>query len=317
MNLRQIELLRAVIRWETTVRAAREIGLSQPAVSNGIKHLEDQLGFALFERVNNRLFPTPEARRLYEETESLFQMYEIFGQQVRAMKSNRMSSIRLLATPPLGHSVIPAALRHFTERKNNVTVHFDIQNFDTIVEGIEAGAADLGFVVGTGNMADLESEMFFSEPLVCAMPADHPLTRLEVIQPQDLVGHPLIALHPSTAMGTLTRSIFTKAGLPFDFRVEVRYCNTACVLVSNGVGIALVDSLSAMPMVGERIAVRRFLPEHVVTASAIWSPKRILSKVATDFLRDVRMAAYKLTLDPYSDMPLHMDGSKRIAPLLQ
>src|ERR1700730_12318928 len=43
MNLRQIELLRAVVRCETTVRAAQELGLSQPAVSNAIKHLEGQL----------------------------------------------------------------------------------------------------------------------------------------------------------------------------------------------------------------------------------------------------------------------------------
>ena len=64
MNLRQIELLRAVVRCETTVRAAHELGLSQPAVSNAIKHLESQVGFPLFERVNNRLFPTAEARML-------------------------------------------------------------------------------------------------------------------------------------------------------------------------------------------------------------------------------------------------------------
>ena len=47
MNLRQIELLRAVVRCETTVRAAQELGLSQPAVSNAIKHLESQIGFPL------------------------------------------------------------------------------------------------------------------------------------------------------------------------------------------------------------------------------------------------------------------------------
>ena len=68
MNLRQIELLRAVVRCETTVRAAQELGLSQPAVSNAIKHLESQVGFPLFERVNNRLFPTAEARSLYKNS---------------------------------------------------------------------------------------------------------------------------------------------------------------------------------------------------------------------------------------------------------
>ena len=64
MNLRQLEILRAVIRHRTTVAAADELALSQPAVSNALKTMEAQAGFALFERVNNRLFPTTEAMAL-------------------------------------------------------------------------------------------------------------------------------------------------------------------------------------------------------------------------------------------------------------
>ena len=58
MTLRQLEILRAVIRHRTTVAAADELALSQPAISNALKAMEAQAGFALFERVNNRLFPT-------------------------------------------------------------------------------------------------------------------------------------------------------------------------------------------------------------------------------------------------------------------
>lgn len=298
MNLRQIELLRAVIRCETTVRAAQEIGLSQPAVSNGIKHMESQLGFALFERMNNRLFPTLEARQLYEATEPLFQMYESFSEQVRDMKSNRMQSIRLLASPPLGHSVIPAALRRFTERKSDVTAHFDIRGYDNIVKCVEVGAADLGFVIGRYDMGGLDSEVFFSEPMVCVMPADHPLTAHDVIRPELLAGYPLISLQPATEMGRLIRAVFAEAGVEFSFRVEVRYCNTACILAANGVGVTLIDAFSAMQNVDGRIAIRRFLPERMVSASAVWSPKRLMPRVAADFLRDVRAIARGYVFDP-------------------
>ncbi len=64
LNLRQLEILRAVMRLRTTVGAAREIGMSQPSVSNAIKSMESHLGFPLFHRVNNRLMPTEEARSL-------------------------------------------------------------------------------------------------------------------------------------------------------------------------------------------------------------------------------------------------------------
>ena len=117
MNLRQIELLRAVVRCETTVRAAQELGLSQPAVSNGIKHLEAQLGFPLFERVNNRLFPTEEARALYQDSDPLFAMQAAFATRVQDLKENRAGHVRLIATPPLGFSVIPRALQLFLAKR--------------------------------------------------------------------------------------------------------------------------------------------------------------------------------------------------------
>ena len=301
MNLRQIELLRTVIRCETTVRAAQEIGMSQPAVSNGIKHMENQLGFALFERVNNRLFPTPEAQHLYEATEPLFQMYETFSEQVRDMRSNRMQSIRLLASPPLGHSVIPAALQRFVARKPDVTARFDIRDFDTITKCVEVGAADLGFVIGTNDTGELDSEIFFSEPLVCVMPADHPLTRLDEIRPEDLAGQPFIALQPSTTMGRLQRSIFAEADVKFEFRIEVRYSNTACILVRNGAGLSLVDSFSAMQNAEDKVAIRRFLPKRMISAAAIWSPKRLMPKITSDFLRDVRTVARKFAFHPVEE----------------
>lgn len=303
MKLRQLELLRAVIRCETTVRAAQELGLSQPAVSNAIRHMETQLGFALFERVNNRLFITPEARTIYEESEHLFQIYEAFGERMKDLKDNRLGSIRLLASPPLGHSVIPAALRRFHARRPGVAAHFDIRGFKAILESTEAGIAELGFIIGSGDTYGLNSEVFFSEPMVCVMPPDHPLAELEEVGPADIADHAFISLQGSTGMGQLTRSVFEECGVPFRFDVEVRYCNTACVLVQNGVGVALVDTLSAMTCAGDRLVVRPVMPARKVAASVVWSQKRPLSRSATMFLRDVRTVARTFSSRPPGPTP--------------
>ena len=55
MNLRQLEIIRAVIRCQTTSAAAIELKMSQPAVSSALKQIESQLGFPLFERVNTKM----------------------------------------------------------------------------------------------------------------------------------------------------------------------------------------------------------------------------------------------------------------------
>jgi Transcriptional regulator len=113
MNLRQLEILRAVIRHRTTVAAADELALSQPAISNALKAMEAQAGFALFERVNNRLFPTTEAMALYKESDAIFALHAKLENRVRDLRENRTGHLSIVATPPLAYSIIPPALSNF------------------------------------------------------------------------------------------------------------------------------------------------------------------------------------------------------------
>lgn len=291
MNLRQLELLRAVVKCETTVRAAQELGLSQPAVSNAIKHLESQVGFALFERVNNRLFPTPEARALYRESEPIFLLHAALEAKVADIKENRAGHISIIATPPLGYSVIPIALKNFLAKRPNVRVSFDVRRFESVIESVQNGVAELGFVMGLGEQSDLGAETFFSGDMVCVMNETHPLASRASVSPRDLRGEAFIALEQGTKMGTIVRGAFKEVDEPFKFSVEVRYCNTACVLAESGVGVAVVDPLSGLFNSHSNLVIRPFLPSSEVAASFVRSLKRPISRAADQFLHEVRLVA--------------------------
>ena len=73
MNLRQIEVFRAVMLAGSVSGAAQLLHVSQPAVSRLISYTESCLGFALFQRLRGRLHPTPEAHKLFSEVEVLYQ----------------------------------------------------------------------------------------------------------------------------------------------------------------------------------------------------------------------------------------------------
>ena len=113
MNLRQLEILRALVRHRTTIAAAEELALSQPAVSNALKTMESQTGFALFHRINNRLFPTQEAMALHEEGEAIFALHAKLEGRVRDLRDSRSGYLAIMGTPPLAYSLIPPALRVF------------------------------------------------------------------------------------------------------------------------------------------------------------------------------------------------------------
>lgn len=291
MNLRQLELLRAVIRNETTIGAGRELGLSQPAVSNAIKHLEGQLGFPLFERINNRLFPTVEARSLYENSEPIFSLHAALELRVQDFRENKAGQVRVISTPPMGYSVIPKALTAFQRDMPNVKVALDVRRLEHVLESVDSGIAELGFVLALGeHQSMLDAELLFSGKMVCVMPAGHPLAAKSVIMLEDLAAHTFIALDRNTRMGNLVRTMFEDAGLPYQFSVEVRYCHAACILAANGVGVAIVDPLSPQCVQYDAIVVRPLEAVCEVSASVIRSGKRPLSRVARTFLARVRSA---------------------------
>ncbi|HEY0212744.1 MAG TPA: LysR family transcriptional regulator [Paenirhodobacter sp.] len=295
MNLKQIELLRTVITCKTTVKAGRELGMSQPAVSNAIRHLESQLGFPLFERVNNRLFTTQQARQLFTESEALFESYKVFNERLEDLKLENREILRAFSSPPLGHSLIPLAMRRFFERHSDVRAAYEIATFSQVTHSVEVGLADLGFVIGEIDDSAFHAEQLFAEPIVCVMPPDSPLVAKKIIRPADLVGQPLISLERSTGMGQTLRRVFQQEGVPLDFVAETRYCNTACILVQNRVGVAVVDALSAASAMGDQLVVRPFEPREVLVASVIHSKKRLLTKTAQAFLREVRRSANEMS----------------------
>src|SRR6201987_4714238 len=144
MNLRQLEILRAVIRHRTTVAAADELALSQPAVSNALKTMEAQAGFALFERVNNRLFPTAEAMALYKESEAIFALHAKLENRVRDLRENRAGHLSIGATPPLAYSIIPPAMSEFLQQRPQTRIFFDVLRYEGISDGLLSRVAQLG-----------------------------------------------------------------------------------------------------------------------------------------------------------------------------
>lgn len=291
MNLRQLEILRAIVRHRTTVAAAEELALSQPAVSNALKTMEQQAGFALFERINNRLFPTSEAMVLYNESEAIFALHSKLEGRMRSLRENRSGNLSIMATPPLAYSIIPPALSAFLSDRPDTHVNFDVRRYEGVVEGVLSRVAELGFALGVTPHPGISIEVVHTTEMVCALPPGHPFSEKEVITPRDLSGHPFIGLERGTRLGEAVRKSFADEGVPFHPNVEVRYCNTACVLVAAGVGLAVVDPFSPYQGGNHSVVIRPFLPSTPVISYMLWSDAQPLSRSAKSFLNQVRSAS--------------------------
>ncbi|MCG8403549.1 MAG: LysR family transcriptional regulator, partial [Firmicutes bacterium] len=170
LNLRLLEVFGSVMRNLTTVAAAEELGVSQPAVSNALKALEKQFGFTLFERTNRGLAPTDEARIMFDEIDPVLSMLRGIEEQVRAIRATRKGSLRIAATSPLGQSAIPLALKRFLSGRRDVRISYDVYGVDRVIRDVTTGIKDLGFLLGVDSHPGCDVTPLFKGRMECVLP---------------------------------------------------------------------------------------------------------------------------------------------------
>lgn len=265
VSLRLLEIFAAMMRCSTTVETADMLKISQPAVSSGLRQLEVQLGITLFERSARRLTPTAEARELYEELRPIFGLMRGFSQRARDLRMGLSGRMRVVSTPPLGHSVAPIALQRLLRDGPDVTVSFDVRRLDEVIDAVHSGAADIGFALAQDRLDQVNTEILRRSHMVALVPTDSVWATRPHVTPEDLQGAAIVGLDQESNLGQLLRAAFQQAGVPYAPRIEVRYAQTATVLVRQGVGVAIVDPYSALAC-GPDLTVRPFLPACEVRA---------------------------------------------------
>jgi DNA-binding transcriptional LysR family regulator len=294
MNLRQLEIFRSVIRHSTTVGAAQELGISQPAVSNSIKQLEDQLGFLLFDRSGNRLMPRQEATILYGKSEGVFLLSRDLDQTVEDLKHRRIGHLRIAATPQLGNTIVPSAIASLREDHPQVRVVLDVRQSSYVIQSVETGVAEIGLALALGNR--LERTVTLHDlgevDMVCVVPSEHRFSCRDFLTARDLETEIFIGLDLDTLLGKLVKKAFEAAECRYSPGLEARYSETACRLADAGCGMALVDELSARSLRGmTNITVVPFRPALAVRAKAILPKGRPLSGVAELMIGELRKTA--------------------------
>ncbi len=297
MNLRQLEIFRAVMRARTTSGAARDLGVSQPAVSNMIKHIESTLRLELFERKNGRLWPTQDAKLLFVEVEPLFLFFQSVQKKVFDIRDGKSGTLRIVATPSITNSIIPQPIRTFLTKRPGVQISIDSRRMEGVIEHLEHNFADIGMTLTFRDHPLIVATPIHVGRMVCALHKSHQLTKQPVIRPTDIAKETFITMEKGTPLGNLVHAAFEASGEVVNWAIETRYCNTACSLVDAGVGIALVDEYVLNTGSYPNTVARPFLPKIPLTAYALYSKGRPMSALATEFVKQLELSVANMTLE--------------------
>ena len=292
MNLRQIEVFRAVMKTGSISGASGLLHVSQSAVSQILLHTEDQLRFSLFNRIKGRLQETPEARILFREIEHVYDGVQRVNQLADCLrKSNGGGVIQILSSPGPGHSLLPEAVRRFLKTSPGVRISLDLLSYGPMMEKLKSRQADLAVAMCPVAEPDVISSHLCDSHLVCLLPIGHPLCDLETISARDLRGQPLIAFVGNSAIGRLIADQFEASGEPLKIAVDVPFGVTTPGLVRSGVGVAIVDSLTASSIVSTDLTIRPFRPSKAFQVVVMQSVERAPSRDAEAFISSLRATA--------------------------
>ncbi|MDX2483086.1 MAG: LysR substrate-binding domain-containing protein [Pseudodonghicola sp.] len=283
ISARQLEVLSTVIEVGTTARAAQLLNVSQPAISNMIRHTEDAIGFALFKREHGRLTPTKEALHIAQEAQHLFMQQKRIDNIIGELKGGTVGRLSIVATPSIGHSILPRVLGQFMKTRPKLRLSIELGGVDEITRRLGSGRADLGLSITPPRLPAVYVRQIGDGQLMCICPPDHELALLDRISVTDLnhVNH--ISYAARTPIGQVIDNVFSDRGLERRFFCEVRHTATALEMVRSGLGVALVDSFALIGQQTTSIAIRPTKPVLPITMHGITSKLFPTSNLAMQF----------------------------------
>lgn len=289
-RIRQLEAFHAVLQTGSATRAAELLRISQPSVSKLLQELETETGVRLFERVRKRLFPTPEARRLAQDVDELFLKLSRIEHVANEMRAKGVGELRIASLPALGFALIPRVLARFRRDQPEIRAVLSLAPSQRVVEMVVSGEVDIGFAYPVpGTPTTLERHALAVLPAVAVLPPGHRLTRRKELRPEDLEEETLVSLGREDRSRDNMDALFDKARLDAAVAVETQFAAVACELVAAGVGVALVDPVTAH-FYCDRLEVRSIEPSFSFDFGALTLAGRPQSSAAHRLLDMVAAA---------------------------
>jgi LysR family hydrogen peroxide-inducible transcriptional activator len=295
MRFEQLRYLEAALRTGSFRQAAKELGVSQPTITNQIQRLEEDLGVVLVMRGAQGVKPTYAAERILPHAIAAIQAEHVLRQEASAVDSLKIGSIRLATVSTGSLTVLPPVVKRLHDEHPNIRFEVTEGGSDMVRHGILAGHFDVGVVTRLGLHEEDDSDQFnfvdlMTGRLVLSVPESHPLAHRDSLDVSDLDGQPLILFKK----GSILRRAFEHLVEGVEARVvySTDSAETAQRMVRAGVGIAIANTLAPSTLSGNGVALVPIPGDWARTTLSVVAIKgQLPSPVVQTFLRLMRQSA--------------------------
>lgn len=288
-SFRHVEVFWAVMTTGSMTSAAAVLHTSQPTISRELSRFEQVTQLVLFKRTGPRLDPTEHALMLFEEVQRNFRGLDRIRKTAQAIRHFHKGQILLTCQPAFSNALMPRVCQQFSQRFPGTSVNIDPQESPALEESLTAQRYHLGLTESQNAPGATAIETVFESDVVCVLPNDHVLCAKRVLTPQDFAGQSFIYLAEDDPYRIKVDTVFRELAIGRRFAVQTRSASAVCASVKLGVGIALVNPLTALDYAENGLQIRRFsysIPYVVCLVQPLHRPNSAVTAQFIEVLRD-------------------------------
>ncbi|EON12909.1 LysR family transcriptional regulator [Pandoraea sp. SD6-2] len=285
---RHVEVFRALMTTSSVTKAAALLFTSQPTVSRELARIEQVIGFKLFDRADGRLRPTAAALVLFEEVKQFYVGLERVTSTAAHLRAFRGGELSVLTLPVFSQTLLPGACRTFFEERADATISIDVQESPFLEEWLSAQRFDLGLTEQDKAPPGTHLEPLLEIDEVCVLPDGHPLLEKRRIALADFSGMYFVSLASTDPYRLLWDATFARQGVNRRLVMEAPTAASVCSLVRKGLGLSIVNPLTAIEFVEYGLHIRPVEVSIPFRVNLLFAEHRPENRLVTPFIRALR-----------------------------
>jgi DNA-binding transcriptional LysR family regulator len=285
MNQKQLEAFRLVMRTGSISTAAQQLFVSQPTMSRLLSDLEKSIGLKLFDRRQGKTSVRPEALAFYQSVEQVFMGANYLRRVAEEIRNKVGIRLRIGSLPAFGLTLMPEVIAKFHREHPKASIEVTVATSPSLGDSVSNGLTDIAVVEGAPHLIGTEILRHFSMPRVAVLRADDALVARDVIDLNEAAPRmPIWMTSIANLEPALRRASVASAPDASSASLTVNLADTACRFVSLGLGIAVIDPITALALPVSGLVTRPITPALTFDFCIIRSQRLAASAVAQSFV---------------------------------
>ncbi|MFP5236347.1 MAG: LysR family transcriptional regulator [Acidobacteriota bacterium] len=244
-EIRHIRAFLKIVETRNFTRAAKDLHVSQSALTVQIQQLEESLGVKLFDRNKRGATLTAAGRDIFSPLQRLFNDAQAIAEHARELGSASTGYVHIAALPTVCAGVLPQLVRSFAASYPGIRIQIVDVVAERVRESVLKRHADLGIGTRHGRDSDLRATPLFQDRLAVFVPAGHPLAAQKAISLREISAFDLILPARDSSVRETVEAIAHRERVALQARYDANFMPTALALVRAGLGIAILPESAA------------------------------------------------------------------------